>query len=150
MFKIHLMVKSIILVSAMALSSIASATNMYQVLVNSASAKWTVNQFGWTTTVTVNFTVNNKGPNHICALKWTRDFWKTYNTVNAKFVSATTTSENWQAVQSLPGQYTGTAEYVVSCTDLTGQQQITSVQFGAITTYGLTVQSAMGATPFGW
>lgn len=150
MFRKNSVKKIAAVVTLASVASMANATNMYQVLVNSASAKWAVNQGGWSTTVTVNFTVNNAGPNHICALKWTRDFWKTYNTVNAQYVSTVGSSEKWKAVQSLPGQYTGTAEYVVSCTDLSGQQQVVSVQYGAITTYGLTLQSAVGSTPFGW
>lgn len=131
-------------------SSLANATNMYQVSVNSATAKWSVNQGGWHTAMTVNFTVNNAGPNHICSLKWTKDFWKTYYTVNATYVNTVGVSEKWKAVQGVAGQLLGTAEYVVSCTDLTGQQQVISPQFGTLTTYGLTLQSAMGSTPFGW
>jgi len=150
MFKKNIAVKLAVFIIAIFISSVANATNMYQVLVNSASAKWAVNQGGWSTTMTVNFTVNNKGPNHICNVKWTRDFWVTYNTINAKFVSFSGSSESWQAVQGVPGQYIGTAEYVVTCTDLSGQQQVVSVQSGAITTYGLTLQSPVGSTPFGW
>lgn len=150
MLKINRVIKFAIICVAITAAACANATNMYQVYVNSATAKWNVNQGGWSTTVTVNFTVNNKGPNHICHVKWTGDFWKTYNTINAKYLSSSGSSENWQAIQSVSGQYPGTAEYVVSCTDLSGQQQVVSVQYGSITTYGLTLQSALGSMPFGW
>lgn len=150
MFKKNLAHHFIGFITILSVSSIAHATNMHQILISSASAKWSANQGGFTTTMKVNFVVNNSGPNHICQLKWTKDFWVTYNTVNAKFINTSGSSENWQAVQSVPGQYTGTAEYAVTCTDLTGQQQVVSVQFGSITTPGLTLQSPMGSTPFGW
>lgn len=150
MYQKNLVIKFTILAVAISTASIANATNMRQVFVNSASGKWSVDQGGWRTAVSVNFTVNNAGPNHICSMKWTRDFWVTHRTVNAKFVNTVGTSENWKASETVGGQYIGTMEYIIICADLSGQQQVVSPTFGTLTTYGLTLQTPVGSTPFGW
>lgn len=78
---------------------------------------------GGGTSLTVNFQIHNRGPNHISGLYVTTDSWATWQIVPGRFVDFNDGGENWVANFGVTTQ-TKTFEFVIFCDDFGGVNSV--------------------------
>jgi len=74
---------------------------------------------GGGSSLSVNFQILNRGPNHIAGLFVTTNSWATWQVIPAGFVSFSSEGENWTANFGVQTQVR-TFEFVIFCDDLGG------------------------------
>jgi hypothetical protein len=78
---------------------------------------------GGGSSLSVNFQIFNKGPNHIAGLFATTDSWATWQLVPARFVDFSDGGENWVANFNVTTQVR-TFEFVIFCDDFGGVNSV--------------------------
>lgn len=74
---------------------------------------------GGGSSLSVNFQILNRGPNHLAGIYVTTNSWATWQIIPAAFESFSSEGENWTANFSVQTQVR-TFEFVVFCDDLGG------------------------------
>jgi hypothetical protein len=133
----------------LAVSVEASAANLQAVHVISGDATNYVNQGGSGSKLSVTFSVDNSGLDHVCQLTWSTDGWRSQNISTAVFSHTAGVTEYWGAGANAPGTTGATFVYNVSCTDY-GQTQTIYAATGALTSYGVTVRDQVNVAVSHW
>lgn len=80
---------------------------------------------GGGSSLSVNFQVFNRGPNHIAGLIVTTDSWRTWQEIPARFDSFSDGGENWLA--NFRADTKVTFEFVIFCDDFGGVNSVTRI-----------------------
>lgn len=126
----------------------ASAANLRGIRFLSGDATNSAGAGGTSSTLRVQYALDNQGLDHTCQLTYSVDGWRTSSTANATFGSLSGSSEIWNASASVPGN-SARFVYSFSCTDL-GQTQIISAQTGAIVSHGVTARDQVRVATAHW
>lgn len=90
---------------------------------------------------TAKWQLRNRGPNHICQVRYTLNNWQNYSTLNAQFASFSGNVENWQV--KINAGRGNTLRYVIICEDFDKNIRVVESNGTTRTTRGFKLQSPM-------